>query len=261
MDRSPLSLVRAVLASRWLPAAAIAVAALVLVQRLDAGRRAALELAAAKAEIARAAEAGRLEEQGFASAARLEAAVLRREAGATMARYADVAAEVERLRKAARSRPVAVLGASTGPIVVARPPEAPASPGGPPRAPECVLSVGDQGEVRLAGVIEETRAGNLVPVLRLECWRTGPAPALLFGGLARPDLSRFVVERPPSPAAGPGWGWGAVWLGGRRGWLAGPAVSAPPLRLWLWQVDVTGGVAFGPAGEWATSLAGVVRGR
>jgi hypothetical protein len=140
-----------------------------------------------------------------------------------------------------------------------------ASPSLAPGSPEpnvCVLATGDKGELRLAGVVWETRADNLVPVLEAEAWRLEPAPATRsLGGLLRPDLSRLQVAAPRAPPPDAGWGGGVIAWAGRDGWAAGPAVALPPLRLWRLQLEVLAGAGAAPSGTWGAGGSAVARWR
>jgi hypothetical protein len=256
------------LRSRWTLPAVLVVAALVLSGKLDAGRRAAERARAAEAEIARLAEAGRLDAQGLLVAERVKRAELEAGAAELLERHADLAAEVERLKRAAPgARPVATVNLRTGPVAVSpgsgsqegaaaaqrHDPTAADSAG----APACVLHAGDQGEVRVAGVVYETKAGNRVPILALEAWRLNP-DALLFGGVAR---GAWAEREPDPPAREAGWGGGVMAIGTGSGWAAGPLIAAPPLRLWRLQLEAAGGAAAGPSGTWAAVATAVARWR
>lgn len=259
--RLTLDQLRTAARASWVLPALLVVVALVVAWRLDAGRR-------AQGELARHLEAELLEQQGVMAATQARAAGL--EAALRMAAAAseDLGAELARVRGAAPgARPVLVAKGSTGPVKAGGLPRAheergPAATGeeqagaaGPqshdpraaerPTTPACLLAEGDLGEIRTAVAGLETRAGNLVVVGAAEAWRLEPGPAVrLFGGPLR--LEATVEQR----GAGPGWGGGGYVAAGRRGWLAGPALSPPPWRVWRYQLELTAGGGLGPGGEW-----------
>jgi hypothetical protein len=288
-----LARARALAASPWALPALLALGGLVLTCGLDAGRRAEARAAAAEAELRRHAEARELEAHGLLVAERARTADLERSAREMLAGRDALAAELARVRAAAPGGRVgATLEGSTGSVTAGgapRPADAPVSESGgtvsPPGAREdverssppaasaslapgfpqpnvCVLAAGDRGELRLAGVVWETKAGNLVPVLEAEAWRVEPAPATrLLGGLLRPDLSRLQVAAPSAPEREAGWGAGVLAWAGQGGWAVGPAVALPPARLWRLQLEVLAGAAAGPTGTWGAGGSAVIRWR
>lgn len=228
-----------VLAWRWTPAVAIAIVAGVLAWKLDAGRRAADELA-------RMNEAEALRLEGVLVAEQAGSLQLRAALGVLERQNADFAAEIERIKKVASSaRPVSVSHGVTGPAVAGgapavRPVEAPMIPG-----PICLLRAGDMGEVRVDSATLQTSKGNALMVGAASAWRVAPSPETrLFGG---PLKITGTVETVPYS---PGWGFGATGWAGRSGWMAGPAASMPPVRVWGLQGEVAFGAGFGPSGEW-----------
>jgi len=227
---------RAAASSRWTVVVLVVLLAAVLVQRLDAGRRAAHE-------VARLAEAEVLRQKGVAVAEQKSAADLWAEANKASAESADLRAELARVKAAARgARPVAVVTASTGSTSAAgaarpSPPSGGSAPA--PAAPACLLAVGDRGEIRLAEAILRTKGGNVVFAGAAEAWRLYPEPATRL--LAAPLRAELSVEAPERPA---GWGLGAFTGCGRDGCGVGPAIALPPLRAWRFELDVTAGVAF-----------------
>jgi hypothetical protein len=261
---------RELVTNRWSPVVGVAVLALVLVCKLDAGRRAA-------DRAAQLAEAEELRQAGLVVAAERDARGMRAALGAAVKTSEDLAAELERVKRAAKgARPSVVFSGSTGPVVAGGAPrpnpgqEAPPTQGQDhpqagaadregascPVSPACLLAAGDQGEVRVDEVILETKAGNVVLAGAASCWRLEPAPAArLFGGPLRGSLS--VAK--PRPEAG--WGAG-VWTGvGREGWAAGPALALPPARLWRLQVEAVVGGGLGPSGAWQGGASAVGRWR
>jgi hypothetical protein len=257
--------------SRWAFPAVLVLAALAVTWKLDQGRRAAERARAAEAELARVAEAEKLEAQQLLVAERVRTGELEAGAKELLERHAALAADVERLRRASPgARPVVTVDLRTGPVAVSPGPRAQEGAAAAQRhdplaadgagAPSCVLYEGDQGEVRVAGVVFETKAGNRVPILSLEAWRLAPE-ALLFGGPVRADLSRLSTLAPEPPEREAGWGGGVVALGTGQGWAVGPLVAAPPLRLWRVQVEAAGGAAAGPSGTWGAVATAIGRWR
>jgi hypothetical protein len=257
--------------SRWALPAVLVVAALAVTWKLDQGRRAAERARAAELELRRQAEARELEAEGLLVAERRKAGWLEENAAELLDQHHELAAEVDRLRRASPgARPVATVDLRTGPAAVSPGPRAQEGAAAAQRhdplaaagagAPSCVLYEGDQGEVRVAGVVYETKAGNRVPILSLEAWRLAPE-ALLFGGPVRADLSRLSTLAPEPPEREAGWGGGVVALGTGQGWAVGPLVAAPPLRLWRVQVEAAGGAAAGPSGTWGAVATAIGRWR
>jgi hypothetical protein len=251
--------------SRWALPAVLVVAALAVTWKLDQGRRAAARARAAELELRRQAEARELEAEGLLVAERRKAGWLEENAAELLDQHHELAAEVDRLRRALPgARPVATVDLRTGPVAVSPGPRAQEGAAAAQRhdplaadgagAPSCVLYEGDQGEVRVAGVVYETKAGNRVPLLALEAWRLNP-DALLFGGVAR---GAWTEREPDPPERLPGWGGGVVVVGG-EGWAVGPAVAAPPLRLWRLQLEASAGAAAGPSGTWGAVATAIGR--
>jgi hypothetical protein len=268
-----LTLARSLAASRWALPALLVVVALAVTCQLEQGRRAADRARAAEIELRRQAEARALAAEGLLVAERRKAGWLEENAQELLDQHHELAAEVERLKASSPgARPVATAQLTTGPVVAGHhgsglqegaaaaqrhDPQAADGAG----APSCLLHAGDLGEVRVAGVVFETRAGNVVPVFSLEAWRLTPPAALLFGGPVRADLSRLSMLEPDPPAREAGWGGGVVALGTGQGWAVGPLVAAPPLRLWRLQIEAAGGAAAGPTGTWAAVATAVARWR
>ncbi len=234
---------------RWTPVIAVALLAAVLVQRLDAGRR-------AEHEARRLAEAAELEAQGQIVASLRSRAELQASARRLAAENADLAEALKTAQRAAPgARPVMVVEASTGPVPAAGAARPSPPSGGPAPAPAtCLLAAGDRGEVRVDSVLLQTRAGNLVFVGAASAWRLEPGPpARLFGGQL---TAKVAAEAPERPA---GWGFGAAVIAGRAGWMVGPTAASPPLRLWRYQGEAQIGALAGPGGEWAGTASFVVR--
>jgi hypothetical protein len=244
---------RAAAAWKWTPVILVALLAALLVQRLDAGRR-------ASGEAARLAEAEVLRQRGLAVAAQTDAAGARSALRDAVAQVEGLAAEVKRLQAAAPgARPVIVIRSTTGPAEVGGAPRA-ADPAGvvPACAPcrACVLAAGDRGELRLAQAGFQTKGGNLVFVGAGEAWRVWPEPATrLFSG---PLTAETTIER---PEGAPGWGFGGIAWAGQGGWAAGPAAAFPPVRLWRLELDATVGAGIGPTGTWGVGGTAVGRWR
>jgi hypothetical protein len=259
-------------ASRWALPALLVVVALAVTCQLEQGRRTADRARAAELELRRQAEARELEAEGLLVAERRKAGWLEENAAELLDQHHELAAEVDRLRRASPgARPVATVDLRTGPAAVSPGPRAQEGAAAAQRhdplaadgagAPSCVLYEGDQGEVRVAGVVYETKAGNRVPILSLEAWRLTPPEAPLFGGPVRADLSRLSTLAPEPPEREAGWGGGVVALGTGQGWAVGPLVAAPPLRLWRVQVEAAGGAAAGPSGTWGAVATAIGRWR
>lgn len=248
---------RRFVASPWAVVVLVAVVLLLLVGAWNRSRRDA-------GELARHLEAEQLRAKGLEVAAEKDRSELWDEANRASAENEDLRRALEAARKAAQGeRPILVVHASTGatPATGApRPgpvacPDAPVPVAAPP-APVCLLAAGDQGEVLVDEVLLETRGGNRVLVGAASAWRAAPERGRLFGGPFQADLGRVEVAAPPRP---PGWGAG-VWTGvSREGWAVGPAVAAPPLRLWSLQLEVNAGAGLGPDGVWQGGGSAVVR--
>jgi hypothetical protein len=213
-----------------------------------------------------------LEREREASA--LDAAGVARAHEATRGQLADQVAanealrlEVERIKAASPgARPIGTASGTTGAMVVG--PAAagalafspPATSGAVPSSPVpalCRVLEGDGLEVRFAGAVLETRAGNLAVAAVGSAWRVpagGGAPSLLVEGPLRLDVS--ALPRP----GGPGWGGGLLVLGLPGGWAAGPLVSPPPLSVFGFDLSLLAGAAVGPAGSWAGMVGALVRG-
>jgi len=187
---------------------------------------------------------------------------------------ADLAKELERLRKAAGPlTPVLAASLVTGPVRAEGLPRAPLAPSPGPGSPQvtapevatpaketapglpCLLAPGDTGEVRVQEVAVRTEAGNVVMAGTAECWRLSPSPVtrLLHGPFSAG--SKLTME--PTKQS---LGWGAGLVAGLTGtgWTLGPAVAAPPLKLWSWQAEATAGVGLGPTG-WSLGVTLVLR--
>jgi hypothetical protein len=205
-------------------------------------------------ELKRQAEFANLKAEGFAVAVQASA----RDLAAKAAELTALTAEVERLKHASPGvKPVEVWHGSTGPVVAGPVPASPPTVQPAPGAPADVgrlLSVGDKGEIRVAGSEWQTVAGNRVLVVAAEAWRLEPAPAVrLFGGPLRLDVSVAAPARPM------GWGVGLMASAGRAGWMVGPALSPPPWKFWGLEVEGMAGATVGPSGEWAATGAALVR--
>lgn len=246
---------RAFLAGPWGVVVLAGVVVLLLVVAWNRSRTAA-------GELARHLEAEQLRAAGLEVAAEKDRADLWDEANKASAESEDLRRALAEARTAAQGeRPVLVARCSTGPRPAAgaarpatSPPPAPGSAA--PPLPACLLAAGDQGEVQVDEVVLETRGGNRVLVGAASAWRVAPDRSRLFGGPFRSDLGEVAVAAPPAP---PGWGAG-IWSGvSRDGWAVGPAVAAPPLRLWTLQLEATIGAGLGPAGGWQGGGSAILR--
>lgn len=224
---------------RWTPTVAVALLALVLVCRLDQGRR-------ASEEAVRLAEAEVLRQAGLAVAAQEDASGMRRALARVAGENEDLAGELARVKAASPgAKPVAVIHATTGGVVAGGTPR---EQGAPPTQGQanrqagaadrdgapCLLASGDVGEIRVDSAILETKGGNVVFAGAASCWRLEPGPASrLFGGPLRAELA---VEKLPGK---PGYGFGLSGSVGSEGARAGLAVALPPARLWSWQIETT----------------------
>jgi hypothetical protein len=215
-------------------------------------------------EVAAATEAQRLRDKDVIVKLEQSRYAERATAAKLMADNADLRAAVAKAQAASPgARPVSTTQASTGPVTASgpgRPPPAAPAPGvpepsQPPAAPVCLLAVGDRGELRADEVELETKLGNRVVTGALSAWRLDPGgPVNILHGPLSAALTRATVEA-PAATRGVSAGLGAVAALGRSGWLVGPAVSPPPLDVLGLRVELVGGVAFGPAGDWAVQAA------
>lgn len=221
---------KAVASSRWTPVVVLVVVAVVVVWKLDAGRRAALERTAL-------VEAAKLRAEGIATAEQKSARDLWDEADKASAESAGLRAEIAELKASSRgARPVVVIRAATGPVQAADAPR-PQAPV-PEKCPvcRCDLAPGDTGEVRLSSALFETRGRNIVFRGAAEAWRLSPGPpVLLFGG---PLTAQTTVEAPRSP----GYGFGMFASCGANGCGFGPAVAFAPWSLWGFDIEAAVGL-------------------
>jgi hypothetical protein len=224
----------------------------------------------ARSEAERAREAAELARVGVSVAADATERQLRvRLADLTETSHA-LAEELARVQAATPgARPVAVASGTTGPTPAGgalRPgwPCAPVAPCSQPAesgtpttvAPPsaCLLSAGDQGEVRVEGAALRTRAGNAVVVGAASAWRVSPGPAArLFGGPLHLEVSVAAPARPL------GWGVGLMASAGSGGVVVGPMLSPPPWSVLGLQVEVFAGGGVGPAGDWTAAASLLVR--
>jgi hypothetical protein len=185
-------------------------------------------------------------------------------------RSEELAAEVTRLKGAVPSARVGrVGGGRAGPTQAKGTPSVPPPPdiGHPTPSPApCLLSEGDLGEVRLEEAELVGEAGTRAVVATASAWRMEPAPETrLFGGVVRWDLAAALppAKASTSPTAPEKERWGAgLWSSlGSRGWLLGPAVGLPAVRLGPLQLEVLIGLGGGPSGTWASSTTGIARWR
>lgn len=247
----------------WVAVVAVGIAVAAIVWALNRGR-------AASRELAREREERALEVAGLNVAHQTERGELLAGLIAEAEKSAALAEELARIQTAAPgARPVATAHGSTGRIPVgpaagttapssppaagvADPPPVPASPSCPP----CRLVAGDGLEIRASGAALETRAGNVVVGAVASAWRhpaEGGEPERLVEGPLKLEVQ--VQEA----ARAPGWGAGAVVVGGRSGWWVGPLLAPPPLRLFGMEAALLVGAGVGGAGEWGGLAGGLVR--
>lgn len=241
--------------------AAVAALSFLLVGQCNRAGLLAGQLAAQKAELARADEAHGLELAGVQQAHEATQEALQRELDDQVRAKGYLSDALAKALKAApHATPIASATGSTGPVHVdggALPPsalvpaagtEAPSPPSVP--ASVCLLSPDDSGEIRVSGVALRTVAGNVVIAAQAEAWRvTANSPQTrLFGGELHLDAKYL---KPPSPPREAGWGSGIALTVGRRGWAVGPAVAIPPLSLWRLQLEPSAALTLGAGGEFA----------
>lgn len=175
--------------------------------------------------------------------------------------HAGLQAEIDKIRGAMPGAGVVgTVSGSTGGVVVG--PAAgipvvvpPATPGAPPSpaCPACALYVGDRVELKVAGVALQGTSGAVAVAATAQAWRVGEPPTLLVEGPLKLEVKM------KDPGSLPGWGVGAVLVGGRSGYWIGPLASPPPIRLWGLEASLLLGVGVGGVGEWGGLAGGLLR--
>lgn len=188
---------------------------------------------------------------------------LLREMAQLLADSAELRLELERAKQASPgARAVGLARGRAGPA--RSPGEAESVPRPSDTPPPCLLQAGDTGEVLVEELELQGTGGARALVGTASAWRVEPGPAVrLFGGALRWDLAlevpaeRAPALRVPDPKAGWAAGlWGGV---GSRGWLLGPAVGLPPVRVGPLELEVLAGLGGGADGAWAVQSAGLLR--
>ncbi len=242
-------------ARAWWPVAAAVIVALFIAWKFQAA-------ATREAEARRLAEAETLRQRGLVVVAQTSAKDIAAQVKEMTETNDALKKALENARKATgNARPVAAASASTGPVTAhGEAPAAPQTPAGDtaPSASPCLVSEGDEMEIRADEVVLETRSGNRVLVGTATAYRLNPLPiGPVFGGpFVAPLTEAAEVKRQERPA---GWGAG-VWAGvTRQGWAVGPAFGLPPVKVWRTQVEVAAGGGLGPGGEWSGGATALVR--
>jgi Sec-independent protein translocase protein TatA len=204
--------------------------------------------------LAKERDAARLALAGFKVAAETSERGLKASLADLTRQSADLAAEVERLKKASPgAKPTSVFTGSTG-ALPATPPSIVPVPGADPTATVCLFKSTDKGSVFVSGATLETRAGNRVMVAVIDAYRVDPAPSIhLFGGPLKLDVA---VEAEPNPKR---WGAGVGAWAGSWGWAVGPALALPPLRTRWVDVEVVVAAGLSPNGSWLGSGTAIAR--
>lgn len=189
------------------------------------------ETSKVKAAAAKQAEAATLDKAGIQRAREVAEKELR-ERGDFLLK--ELVASLE--KQGIKSKPAIVIDGTTGPVPAggATLGSGTSSPGSPQAARDsgadgtsaasgsCLLSAGDQAEIRTKVVGAETIGGNLAVSGRADAYALDPERHL-FGGDLRLDVA---IPSTPPPASKHGWGLGgAVAL---NGGLGGRVVVLPP---------------------------------
>lgn len=148
-------------------------------------------------------------------------------------------------RPEGRSGPINETCASPTPSVTPPLPPFPPFPPFPPSAsePPCLLAEGDEGGVKVTEVEVSTKAGNTIVVGKATCYRLSPPPETpIITKLFDSKMSNVSEEQ---KAKLPGWGGGIYGGASSHGWVLGPALAFPPLRVFGRQLELTGGVGLG----------------
>ena len=164
-----------------------------------------------------------LELAGASAVHEVTAKVLRAEVTRLTDTAAGLQAEIDKVRGAMPgAKPVAVASGGTGGIVVGPAAGIPVAtplatsgtaPPSAPTCPACALRVGDQVELKVYGVALQGDSGAVAVAATAQAWRVGDPPTLLAEG----PLHLKVQMKDPGEL--PGWGAGAVVVGGRGGWF------------------------------------------
>ena len=188
---------------------------------------------------------------------------LRREVTRLTDTNAGLQAEIDKVRGAMPGAGVVgTASGSTGGITVGpatgipgtgSPPASGSGATPSPVCSACALLVGDRVELKVAGVALQGDSGAVAVAATAQAWRVGEPPVLLAEGPLRMDVKLKDAGELP------GWGAGAVVVGGRGGWFLGPLLSPPPIRVWGLEGSLLLGAGVGPGGEWGGLAGGLLR--
>lgn len=195
-------------------------------------------------EAKRLAEKDSLEAKGLIVSAQESQKALDSRVKALTGQNAALAAELDKARKAAKgARVVGVVAASTGPGKArGAAPEAPARPEGDeaPSAAPCLVSEGDDVEIRADEVLLQTKAGNRLLVGTASLWRLNPLPiGPVFSGAFQAPVTEAAEVKPVVREAT--WGAGVYGFCAAEGCGAGPRVALPPVHVWRFQIEADAG--------------------
>lgn len=234
----------------WLPVAALVVVTWLFVSALNRASH-------AEEELGRAQERERLLKANLIVEVEKAKKDLEREKNELIGSNATLKDEVGRLAKALGEKPkvIEVEKLVTKETIIKVPTE------GAPRpcdnGVQCLMAVGDSGIVKVEKLTFKTDEGNRVVVGTAEVVRTKPEPVtpLFIAPFSSPAPAASVLETPPEKK----WGAGVFLGAGGGGWVVGPALAFPPLKLWSWQVETSAMVGFGPTGTTQGGATGIVR--
>jgi hypothetical protein len=208
---------------------------------------------AANAQVSRETEAARLREEDLKGVVLVEQKRARDVEDAlqkAMARNSELETAVKRARKSSPgAKAVAMVQASTGPLVASSSPELPQQTYD--RRP-CLVYDGDQLDLRIDEALLKTRAGNQLVVGTASVWRLEPE-ARIAGGPFEGRVSTASGER-DEPVRRAGWGVGPSVWGSSSGLAYGAVLSPPPLDMWRLQMEVAAGLGFGDGGVSGSAL-------
>ena len=204
----------------------------------------------------RTVEAADLKAKGLLVAEDTKAAGLKADLASLQQEFAGLQAALEDARKKVGATKIVEVDKFVtvpGPVVVV-PPDA---DGG-----TCALSTGDMGEIRIAELRLQTKAGNYLAVGSAEAWRVEPGPAVrLFASNFSAATSLMEVNlEAVSAKKEPGWGLGPMLIAGTGGWALGPVAATPVVDLfWGWKLEGFGGVAVGSGGNIEGAVGAIFR--